>query len=105
MCARARWCPTSTQGRSGECSQNSSRHIQRSVHINRLDIDELSNAKDGELAPVTRLLDAAEGEPRIRFDEIVHEADTRLQALGSNTLALGHIAREHGRTEAEVAVV
>src|SRR5579864_1816538 len=47
---------------------------RRSFDVNRLDVHELADAEGAELAPVARLLDAAEGQPRIGAHQVVDEA-------------------------------
>src|SRR5688572_17569591 len=74
-------------------------------HVHRLDVHELPDAQVGQLAAVTRLLDAPEGQARVGADDGVDEAVPRLQRMGGDPLAAREVPGEDGRAESERAVV
>ena len=80
-------------------------HGETLLHVDGLDVHELADPEPGELAPVARLPDPAEGEPRVRLHERVHEAGAGRELVAGDALAAGEVAREDGRPQAERAVV
>jgi hypothetical protein len=71
---------------------------------NQLLVHELLDAHVAELAPVAGVLDAAEGQLRVRPGDVVDEHHARLDAA-RHPLAAGDVLREDRAAEAEVGVV
>src|SRR6202040_1039573 len=85
-------------------SSRSPRPPAGSLHVDRLDVDELADAERAELAPVAGLFEAAERQPRVGAHEVVDEAAPRLEPAGDRLAAAG-VAGEDGGAEAEDRVV
>src|SRR5690348_13642407 len=73
-------------------------------HPYGLDVHELADAEDAELAAVAGALHAAEGDARVRGHHRVDEHLTSLQVI-AEALALGGVVRPCTRAESEGGVV
>src|SRR3989454_10168751 len=73
--------------------------------IDGLDVDELPDAIAGELAPITALLHAPEGEPQVGSHDLVHKDSAALDPLDRDTLTAREIAGQDTGAEAEHRIV
>src|SRR2546426_277353 len=73
--------------------------------IDSLDVDELPDAIAGELAPITALLHAPEGEARVGSHDLVHKDSAALDPLDRDTLTAREIAGQDTGSEAEHRIV
>src|SRR5207302_1262512 len=72
-----------------------SRRVAGSCNADGLNVHELFDAIVGELAPVSALLDATKGKPRIRAYMLVDKYHPAVDELGGNVLAASEITREN----------
>src|SRR5207244_578274 len=70
-----------------------------SLHVDRLDVDELTDAEARQLAAVAGFFHSAEGQARVRGHQRVHEDVAGLDS-GGHPLAPRRVRREDGRSQA-----
>src|SRR5690606_31535662 len=90
---------------SGVVPPHSKDGLFRGFYGDRLDVDELADAEVRQLAAVTTVLDAAEGQAWIGLHEHVDAAAAGLEFMRRNPRAALDVACEHCRAESEAGFV
>src|SRR5690606_28087414 len=78
-------------------------NVLRNIYC--FDIYKFPDAENSQLTPITRLLDAAEGESRIGMNLSVDETRAGFQQAGSDFFTLFSVSGKHGSAQAEYGIV